>query len=180
MRRAVAGFTLVELLTALALSGFVVLMVSRLLAVATSSARALDDARIALDQEQNGRRWLRGALASLDPNANPGGFAGQHDRVTFTGWLEAPGGWFRPRRLTIAADSGSLIAMVDSTGSVRLADSVVSLSLDYLLEPGATTTWVEQWISPISAPLAVRFRIARRVNGSASVDTLFLRIGERG
>ena len=180
MRRSVAGFTLIELLTALALSGFVVLMVSRLLAVVTSSARALDDARVALDREQNGRRWLRSALGSLDPDAHPGGFEGRRDRLTFTAWLEQPGGWFGARRVTIMAAEGTLMASGGASGTVRLADSVVSLSLDYLLEPGARTTWVEQWLSPLSAPLAVRFRIARRVNGAACIDTLFLRIGERG
>lgn len=180
MKRSVGGFTLIELLTALALSGFVVLLVSRLLSVATISARALGDARVALDREQNGRRWLRAALASLDPNTHPGGFEGRRDRVTFTSWLETPSGWFRPERVIVSADSGVLMAIGGFTGPVRLADSVVSLSLDFLLEPGANTTWVEQWISPISAPLAVRFRIARRVKAATSVDTLLFRIGERG
>ena len=127
MRRSVAGFTLIELLTALALSGFVVLMVSRLLAVVTSSARALDDARVALDREQNGRRWLRSALGSLDPNAHPGGFKGRRDRLTFTAWLEQPGGWFGARRVTIMAAEGTLMASGGAAGTVRLADSVVSL-----------------------------------------------------
>jgi hypothetical protein len=59
-------------------------------------------------------------------------------------------------------------------------DSVTELALDYLLEPGANTRWVRQWLSPLSAPLAVRLRIERRGGSSEGVDTLLCLIKERG
>ncbi|MDZ4863742.1 MAG: hypothetical protein SGJ01_09885, partial [Gemmatimonadota bacterium] len=63
---------------------------------------------------------------------------------------------------------------------IVLADSVVGVEFDYLLEPGAQTRWVQTWISPLSAPLGVRLRIARRANDVDWTDTLLVLIGERG
>jgi len=53
---------------------------------------------------------------------------------------------------------------------------VRSLDCDYLLEPGASTTWVREWISSVSAPLAVRLRIGY----AEHADTLLLFVGPRG
>jgi hypothetical protein len=63
---------------------------------------------------------------------------------------------------------------------VILREDVASLALDYLLEPGADTRWVRQWLSPVSAPVAVRLRLEIVGPGKLSVDTLLFLIGERG
>ena len=63
-------------------------------------------------------------------------------------------------------------------------DSVAELALDYLLEPGAESRWVREWVSPVSAPLAVRMRIEKAGCGTRDarcvVDTLLFLIKERG
>ena len=63
-------------------------------------------------------------------------------------------------------------------------DSVADLALDYLLEPGAESRWVREWVSPVSAPVAVRIRMTRTRNGKRDrgnvVDTLLFLIKERG
>ena len=67
--------------------------------------------------------------------------------------------------------------------SILLADSVTDVAFDYLLEPGEEAKWMREWISPVSAPLAVRIRIQRGTGkGEAGmvVDTLLLLIKERG
>ena len=63
-------------------------------------------------------------------------------------------------------------------------DSGTDLQFDYLLEPGAESRWVREWVSPVSAPVAVRMRIAKAGCGKRDagcvVDTLLFLIKERG
>jgi len=66
---------------------------------------------------------------------------------------------------------------------IVLADSLRDAAFDYLLEPGARARWVREWVSPVSAPLAVRLRIAylpRTASTAHHADTLLLLIKERG
>lgn len=183
--RSARGFTLLELLVALAVAGVVVLLAHRLFATATDSGRRLVAARAALDRTANARRWLQAAFLSLDVGQVAGDeFAGRPDHLRCTTWLETVGGWFEPRRIELAVDRGRFVASVgDRWDPVVLADSVAHVAFDYLLEPGAATTWVAEWVSPVSAPLAVRVRVARRPTPEGSrlsVDTLLLLIKERG
>ena len=48
--------------------------------------------------------------------------------------------------------------------------------------PGEQARFVREWISPVSAPIAVRLRIARRREAgySEQVDTLLVLVGPRG
>ena len=175
-----SGFTLIEVLTALALTGMVALLAHRLLSVTVDTARELDQARMAQDRRENARRWLRAAFLSLEAGGGAGGFEGLRDRVTFAAWLEQPSGWSVPERLSLSARDGRLAVSRGVSGPLILADSVTTLDLDYLLEPGADTKWVREWLSPLSAPLAVRLRIGRREGPAEIVDTLLLLIKERG
>ena len=188
--RRTPGFTLVEVMAALLLAGMVALLVSRIVSVVTSAARSLTTERTRLDREQNGRRWLQVAFRSLEAGDSLGGFEGLPDRVSFTSWLAQSGGWFEPTRLVLSADSGRLVARLPGS-RVVLRDSVSNLELDYLLEPGARTHWVRQWISPLSAPLLVRLRLTRSIARPLlppyrptalppAVDTLLFLIGSRG
>jgi prepilin-type N-terminal cleavage/methylation domain-containing protein len=179
------GFTLLELLVALAVAGIVVLLAHRLFAAATDSGRRLMAARTALDRTANARRWLQAAFLSLDVGQLAGdGFDGRPDHLRFTTWLETTGGWFERRRVELALSGGRFVGSVGDHGDrVVLADAVTDVAFDYLLEPGAATKWVAEWVSPVSAPLAVRLRIARRPGAEAghpAVDTLLLLIKVRG
>src|SRR5690606_1070904 len=141
VRPSARGFSLLELLADIAISGLVFLLASRLLSVAIGSSSALREARSTLDREQNGYRWLRSAFGSLDLSAAPGGFEGQPDRVTFGAWRPAAAGWSVPRRVRLEVVDGVLSGQEDREPPLRLADSVAALSVDYLLEPGADTRW---------------------------------------
>jgi len=175
-----SGFTLIEVLTALVLTGLVALFAHQLVSVCTGTVHQLEQARRLEDRQANGRRWLRAAFLSLEAGGDAGGFEGHRDHVTFTSWQQQPGGWFIPERVTLGLDRGALTVTGFGHGALVLADSVTSLALDYLLEPGADTKWVRQWLSPLSAPLAVRLRIARREGSAEMVDTLLCLIKERG
>lgn len=182
MTRMVArrGFTLIEVITALALTGTVAFLAYRIVGVAVDGVSQLARAQSALDRTENGRRWLRSALLSLEAGGNNAGFDGYPNRLAFSAWLQRPEGWFTRERISIQREGDALIADIAGGPRVAIADSVSELRIDYLLEPGADTKWVQQWLSPLSAPLAVRLRIGRSRNGISEVDTLLLVIKERG
>lgn len=173
------GFTLVEVLVALALAGVVVLLAHALFTAATQAAQAIREARTALDRDANARRWLGAAFLSLEVGQQPhDDFAGRPQQVTFTARLQTSGGWFAPRRVTLREAGGRFEAALDDTATLTLRESVAAVAFDYLLVPGATARWAREWLSPVSAPLAVRVRVAH--GAPVIVDTLLLLIKGRG
>lgn len=169
-----SGFTLLELLLALTISALVVTVAHRLFTGVTESAKRMKADRAALDREMNGRRWLVEAFGSLDVGTESGGFAGRPDRIEFSTWQRTPHGWLTRRRVNVALVMDTL--RLEGPVSVAIAASVSALQVDYLLDPGANAKWVREWISPVSAPLAIRLRLARTVG----VDTLLFLVGSRG
>lgn len=183
------GFTLIEVVTALSLGALVVLFAHRLFAGVADGTRRLAEARRALDRESNARRWLAEAFGSLAVGEAGAAFAGHADRVEFGSWQRTREGWLVRRRIGIGRRGGRLVADVGPGDSVVLADSVKEARFDYLLDPGEIAStqdldvpgeravFVREWMSPVSAPLAVRMRIAR---AAGVVDTLLLLVGPRG
>ncbi len=178
------GFTLVELMVALAIAGLVVLTAQRLFAAAGDAGRTLCVAREALDRQSNARRWLAATFLSLDVGSDSAGsFEGRRDHVVFSAWELTPDGWFERRRVSLGQAGPHLVAQALPGEPITLADSITSVDLDYLLEPGAESRWVREWVSPVSAPLAVRMRVERPGKGEggrAVTDTLLFLIKERG
>ena len=170
-----AGFTLIEVMVAVAIAGVVVLAAYRIVAGVADGARAVAAARESLDRSVNARRWLKATFLSLDPP-----FEGRANRASFTSWQLMPGGWLEPRSIQLLQEGTRFVGKTGGE-SLPLAGGVSDMSFDYLLEPGANTKWVREWISPVSAPLAVRLRITGcgRQDGGC-VDTLLFLIKERG
>ncbi len=178
------GFTLVELMVALAIAGLVVLTAHRLFAAAGDAGRTLRAAREALDRQSNARRWLAATFLSLDVGRDSAGsFEGRPDHVVFSAWELTSDGWFERRRVSLDKVGQRLVAHALPGEPITLVDSIASLDFDYLLEPGAESRWVRVWVSPVSAPLAVRLRVERPGKGEggrAVTDTLLFLIKERG
>ena len=182
------GFTLIEVMVALALSALVVLLAHRMFTGVADGAARLTEARRALDREANAHRWLMAAFGSLDAGQADGSFDGNRERVQFASWQLTPAGWFSRRRITLRRDGTHLLALASPGDTVVLSDSVSDLQLDYLLDvaegqndstpgaPGEHARFVREWISPVSAPIAIRLRISR----NEKVDTLLLVVGPRG
>jgi len=170
-----------ELLVALAIAGTVLLAAERIFAGVGDGSRRLVAAREQLDRVANGRRWLKSAFLSLEVGQVTGeGFEGRADRVRFTSWQMTPGGWFTRQATDLGLTGSQLVA---TTGGlpIMLRDSVEEVAFDYLLDPGEESSWVREWISPNSAPLAVRMRIGRKIGReNMRVDTLLFLIRERG
>ena len=177
MRR---GFTLIEVLVALTLAALVVLLVHRVFAGVVDGVARMNAAQRVLDRTANAHRWLGEAFGSLQAGVDSAGsFEGHPTQVTFSTWQEDALGGFRRRRVVVQQVSQSLVAeQIPGTGII-LADSVSHVGFDYLLEPGANTTWAREWLSPVSAPLAVRVRIDYQ-GIPQRADTLLLVIGGRG
>lgn len=169
------GFTLVEVMVALTIAGLVILSAHRIFTGVADGARAVALARENLDRSANARRWLKATFLSLEPP-----FEGRADRVSFTSWQLTPGGWLEPQSIALLREGERMTAQGAGAG-LDLADGVSNMAFDYLLDPGADSKWVREWISPVSAPLAVRLRVAgcgRR--DVACVDTLLFLVKERG
>jgi prepilin-type N-terminal cleavage/methylation domain-containing protein len=169
------GFTLIEVMVAVTIAGVVVVAAHRILTGVADGARAVAVARASLDRTVNGRRWLKATFLSLEPP-----FEGRANRASFTSWQLEAGGWFEQKPTQLLQDGGRFLG---ATGAepLQLADGVSDVTFDYLLDPGADTKWVREWVSPVSAPIAVRLRIAgcgRRDAGC--VDTLLFLVKERG
>jgi len=170
-----AGFTLIEVLVALAVGSLVILAAQRIFLGVGDSSKAITTARENLDREANARRWLKSAFLSLEPP-----FEGRIDRMSFTSRQLSSGEWFEPRVITVSRAGDRLVAE-NGGGTLVLRAGVTGVAFDYLLEPGADSKWVREWISPVSAPLGVRLRIAGCGRADAGcVDTLLILIRERG
>jgi len=179
------GFTLVEVLVALAIGAVVVLVAHQLFGAVADRGRALTEARRTLDRTTNARRWMTAAFLSLEVGTDgAGGFEGRADHVAFATWLLAPGGWFERRQVGLDLDQGRLRATITPGAPMALMDNVTDAQFDYLLEPGAESRWVREWVSAVSAPVAVRMRVVRAGRGKpesgSMVDTVLFLIKERG
>ncbi len=179
------GFTLIEVLVALTIAAVVVLLAHQVFAAVAADGRALIVARATLDRQSNAGRWLAATFLSLDVGTDSaGGFDGRADRVDFAAWERTADGWFERRRITLRMEDNRLVATVSPGDPLALIDSVGAVAFDYLLEPGLDARWVREWVSPVSAPVAIRLRVARgsgkREEGRVVTDTLLLLIKERG
>ena len=169
------GFTLIEVMVAITIAGVVVLAAHRIFTGVADGARAVATARESLDRRANARRWLKATFLSLEPP-----FEGRANRASFTSWHLVPGGWFEREPIQLLQD-GSHFLGATGAQSLQLADSVSDVAFDYLLDPGADAKWVREWVSPVSAPLGVRLRIAGCGQRDAGcVDTLLFLVKERG
>jgi prepilin-type N-terminal cleavage/methylation domain-containing protein len=171
------GFTLVELMVALVLTALVALLAAGTFSAASDAARRIREERIAADRAGNGRRWLEAAFLSLEVGqAGSRPFEGHPARVSFTSWLPVPQGWMERMDVRLALAGNSLVATAGAAPPLTLMDSVRSVGIDYLLEPGEASRWASEWVSPVSAPLAIRLRIER----PTATDTILCLVKARG
>lgn len=171
------GFTLIEVLLALAIGAMIVSVAYRLFAGTADGARRVQEARLALDRAHNARRLLVQLVGSLDiGHLGAGGFDGEPERVTFSTWFVDAKGWPEARRVTLERSGDALVVTGVAPAPIQFVDSLARAEFDYLLDYGADAAWVRTWKSPVSAPLAIRVRIER----ADGVDTLLLLVGPRG
>jgi len=185
-----AGFTLIEVVVALGIAGLAVLMAHRAFTVASDLAGRTSARREAHDRAMNARRFLAQAFGSLDLGGSPpAGFSGSGTDVVFAAWLWGADARMAQRSVVIsvegAPDSVKQLVAIVGVDSGSPPDTLVlvpradGLALDYLGGYGAAAPWFSEWQSPMSAPTAVRLRIAR-ADTTHGVDTLLFAVGPRG
>lgn len=173
------GFTLVELLVALTVSGLVLLVGGAAMRATVSASQAISRASSADLAAPNRARWLRRAVASLEvglPGDVP--FDGEPERVRFSAYILTPRGWWERRPVELVSNDGRLVARVGSEALV-LADSLAEVGFDYLVVPGLDSRWTRRWQSPTSAPQAIRLRL-HWLDSARTSDTLLMLVGDRG
>ena len=170
------GFTLVEVMVALLVGAMVVAMAQRAFRMLTDSVSTLELHQEHDSRRAESRRWLADALGSVEVGIeSASAFEGQPNELRCTTWLMGDRGWPERTNLEIGL-AGSVLQLHTRNGTRDLALDVRSLEFDYLLTAGLESTWVRQWVSPISVPLAIRLR----VTWDGGVDTTLVLVGGRG
>ena len=171
------GFSLVEMMVALLISGMVVLGARMMLEQLGDSAIRTIARSTRADREANGERLLRDLAGRLDVGSDAStGFSGEPGTAHFGSWCDVPSGWQEPCRVAlVVVDRGqrsTLIATFAPNDSVTLLVREHPMQLRYLGEPRAAGRWFISWGAGITAPLAIAV-----ISGT---DTMIVRIGERG
>ena len=175
------GFTLIELIVALALGGMILVGAHQVLGSLEDETHALAIRSADTEASANGLRLLR-ALAGRVEVGTPEAvaFAGTPMEARFTSWCEVPAGWLERCTVVLAVDTvrgaPTLAAHIDNAPAVALVPNVSSGALRYLNSAANGGQWFRAWSTGISAPLALG--VIRNHDGHA--DTLIVRIGERG
>lgn len=171
------GFTLIEILVALAIAGVVVLSARLLLEELADDADGIMTRASEADVRANAERTLRELVLRLEVGTEDARrFAGDERAARFTSWCDVPRGWQERCTVTLAVDfegRAPMLAASLSTGDVLvLRRGFANASLRYLGDAARGGTWFRSWGESITAPLAIGLVL--------DADTLILRIGERG
>lgn len=171
------GFTLMEVMVAIAISAVLLLGARALLEQVGDSAEQIAGSAAEVDREANTERLVR-ALVGRAEQPQPGGreFAGTPRGARFTTWCDVPAGW--QERCTVSlglvrvADDNVLALEASEGEIIPVRRGFDQGSFLYLRDPAEGGTWLREWSSSVAAPVAVGVAL--------DGDTLILRLGERG
>ncbi|HET7584027.1 MAG TPA: prepilin-type N-terminal cleavage/methylation domain-containing protein [Gemmatimonadaceae bacterium] len=172
-----AGFTLIEVLVALAVSSVVLLGARAMVAAVTDAAERAARTDAAMTRDINAQEALRGIVGRLEVGTPQSGtFAGNESAARFSSWCDVAAGW-QERCLVLLemmpSDGGHGLVVITSTGdSLVVRRGFRYGALRYLASPESGGAWLSAWGPSITAPPAIGIVLDR--------DTLIVRIGERG
>lgn len=171
-----AGFTLIEVVVALAVSVVVVLLAHRMSVLAADSAVQVGDSSFEADREANAALLLGSLVAQAEVGA--GGatrFLGHSRTATFTTWCEMPAGWQESCRIALGfvqSPERRLVAILPTGRVIVLHEGFRSGAFRYLTDAADGGTWIPTWADRTGPPLAVGVIL--------DGDTLIMPIGPRG
>jgi prepilin-type N-terminal cleavage/methylation domain-containing protein len=170
------GFTLVEVVIALAVGGMVVLAAHQLFAVVADTADRVPVAARATNRARNQERFLRELLARAEVGSDSAErFNAQPNLIRFISWCPTPGGWLERCAVELALSNANDSVALDARWMGRRSRLVTRpgrARFLYLRSASGGGEWLSRWGDAISAPLAVRIAF-----GDTAV---FLRVGPRG
>lgn len=170
-----SGFTLVEVLIGLTLSALVVMIAHGLFSQAGLLAISTAEEVQRADRLANGRRFLRAAFQASVVGDSGTRFEGDPASVYFTTWALGSRLAAHPRSLTISVHDSVLVA-ISPSDTLLLANGVLTVTIEYLTEQGATSKWLPEWRSVTTLPVGIRFVVTL----DRYSDTLLVATGQRG
>src|SRR5688572_20768519 len=170
------GTSLIELVVALAVGGMLLVSARVVLQqVADATERAVQHSGIA-EHDTNAERVLRAALGSTESaTIVRSAVRGNSSSARIETWCDVPAGWQERCVLTLRVVAGSaenLLTADLGPDTVVIRRGFDSAALRYVADTRYGGTWLTEWLSQITVPIAVGIII--------DADTLILRIGERG
>lgn len=178
------GFTIIELLVALAVGGVAILGAAAMLGAVSDQAERVAEVTRTMAERANGERLLRALAASYQPSVNgEATFIGESESARFVSWCQTSNGW--PERCwvrlsVLPADAAlgrttRLVASLSTGGTEVVLSGFEAAELRYLDDASNGGRWFHTWGAGISAPLAIG---VVRVTESRT-DTLIVRLGVR-
>lgn len=177
-RRGSAGFTLVEVIVALAIGGGAVLLAASMLAVTSDQVRIVGERARTTDVSRGGERLVRRLVGQMRWSRSTEPLArGSSTELRFASWCDMPAGWQERCIVEIEIppeeERGIGIRVRLSTGEeLQLFTGRSVTGFLYLGRAERGGRWSDRWTDGVSLPPA----IGLMVDG----DTLTLRIGDRG
>lgn len=169
------GFTLIEVIVAIAISGLVVLGAHRILVQLADSSGHIGESAAEADRAANAERMLRTLVGHLD-NDMESNLVGDRQSARFTSWCDTPGGWLERCHVTLgivpAPGSLALTATLSGGEAVALRSGFQRGELLYLRDARHGGSWSDTWVSVITVPAAIGIVL--------DSDTMIIRVGERG
>ena len=154
------GFTLLELVVALALAATVFLAGRMLLDALSASREELARETALNDERANGERLLRSLVAHGEAGDDSTiGFQGDQATARFSSWCATPAGGLERCRVRLAV--GLVGAESIITASVRLGETIRvwrqsgTVELRYLDGLAGDSSWTTTWESRIAVPIAI-------------------------
>lgn len=170
------GFTLIEVVVALAVSAIVLLGARTMLGEVGDDALRISMLAQRADSEANAERSLRALTRHLELGGDSTQFGGNSREAHFTSWCDTPAGWQERCVVALAleqrADGDAFVARTSRGDTILVREGVRVGSLRYLSKVTAGGEWLRVWGTGITAPLAIGVIL--------DADTLIVPIGERG
>lgn len=176
MRPDRSGFTLLEIIVALAIGGLVIAGVRSLLDVLGTHAARMASSTARIDADANTERLVRAALGQLSVRADTmPAFHGDGTEAAWRSWCDTVAGFREPCFIRLLVTQGSTGAQVTlampASGDVSVRTGLRNAGLRYLADAADGGHWREAWPSSLIPPIAIGIVM--------DDDTLVARIGER-
>ncbi|HMC56724.1 MAG TPA: prepilin-type N-terminal cleavage/methylation domain-containing protein [Gemmatimonadaceae bacterium] len=158
-RASSAGFTLIELTAALALTGILLVTSGRLLSQLSTSHDVIARYRHSESLRRNGLRLARDLISRVQAAPDSADqLTGDASAVSFLSWCDTPAGALRRCHVTLALDSdtrtSSLQATIDGA-AWTVWRGAADAALRYVDGDGAELAWMRAWDRSILLPAAI-------------------------
>ena len=152
------GFTLIEVVVALAVAAIVVLIARQVSGAIADTNRQLTAVARAADADAIAEQTLRVSLAGISiMSSDSAAFAGTPRAATYRSWCQTSGGW-RERctmTLAVATESRTVALVLRATDLLIVRREFDRAELCYLESAESGGAWTREWARSGALPLAI-------------------------